>query len=245
MLENKKLFLTSGCSFTAYHHCWPNHIIKNYDMNLINVAEQSQGNGLISRKLIHNLFKILETTDPKDIIVGIMWSGIDRGERYIYNNDDDEYIGEPKITVNPTAIVENNRNWRMMSHHWTTSKDCELFYKLFLLGPSAMVYTLEHILRVQWLLKNLNIDYFMTTYTDIFIDELINHPEASYLYKQVDFSKFLPVKGCYEWVKNNHPVEGFRPPDENGVIDWHPSEFGQKKFTENIIIPFLRKKTVF
>ena len=72
--------------------------------------------------------------------------------------------------------------------------------------------------------------------------DLIEHPEINYLYKQIDFSTFLPVNGCYDWVKDNYPIEGFPTVDDSGFIDYHPLPFGHKKFSDDVILPFLNEK---
>lgn len=85
----------------------------------------------------------------------------------------------------------------------------------------------------------------MSTYMDIFKDESTNnHPDVKYLYDMIDFSKFLPVNGCFEWVKENYPKE-FRVVDENGnILDFHPTEKGHEKFTDEVIIPYLKEKNI-
>jgi hypothetical protein len=96
----------------------------------------------------------------------------------------------------------------------------------------AQIQTLENIIRVQNYLKLHNIKYFMSTYTsEVFAVK--DNPNLDHLYEQIDFSKFLPVDGCFEWCKEQ---SGLPMPYVN---DNHPSTEQHKLFTEQVIIPFL------
>jgi hypothetical protein len=241
----EKILLSSGCSFSFEDWNWPGHLSKKLNYNLSNVAMPSQGNGIISRKVIYNVEKLLKNYKNKDILVGVMWSGVDRFDYYSETNDSVYHWGNFQIPdrriKNPTNIVDDLYNWRIMNHHWT-NKESKIYYQTFHTTVSSMIFTIEHILRTQWYLERLGINYFMSTFMDLFNDfDLINHPEILYLYKQIDFTKFLPVKGCYEWVKDNYRILGFNSPDENNYIGTHPTSFGHEKFTDEVILPYLNK----
>lgn len=243
----KKILISSGCSFTFEEWNWQGHLSRKLNLDLVNLGMSSQGNGLISRKLIYKVNKILETNDPNDILVGIMWSGIDRHEYYSRENRDvstwghnEKYPLDGRVK-NPTNVVDGLYNWRILNYNWD-NKESRIHYTTYHDLVSSMVYSLEHILRVQWYLEKNNITYFMTTYLDIFKDKtLLNHPEINYLYKQIDFKKFLPVSGCHEWVKEHYGATGgFNSPDIYGYIGIHPTDFGHEKFTEEVIIPYIK-----
>ena len=128
-----------------------------------------------------------------------------------------------------------------MSHEWTKSEDCVIHYSTFNNTISSTVQTLEHILRVQWYLETCNITYFMSLYMDIFSDEkIMNHPEVKYLYDMVNFDTFLPIRGFFEWNKDHYPIQGFN----DLRFDLHPNEFGNIKFTDEVIIPHLIKNKI-
>ena len=241
-MEEKKLLITSGCSFTNGEFNWPNHLKKLLNSKLINVGESSQGNALISRKLIYQIESALKIYKPEEVIVGIVWSSVERNERYI--EETDEFCGPPYLDFNPTSVIDGYKNWRILRHEWINSPDSKLYYEIYSNLISSMVYTIEHILRVQWYLEKKGIAYFMSSITDILHPYLLEHPEISYLYKQIDFSKFLPIRGEYEWVKGNYPENGFNPPLPDGYPDWHPNELGSIKFAEEVIFPFLLKKPI-
>jgi hypothetical protein len=239
-ITQKELLVTSGCSFTEPGHAWPFHLAKNFNYKLENVALASQGNGLISRKLIYILENYPIKYPSEDIIVGVMWSGINRYERIIESGD--EYVGPPYLERNPTSCVSHGqKRWRIMSHEWIKSEDCSFYYSTINNEISSMVQTLEHILRVQWYLETRKIKYFMSTFINIFSDKnIMNHSEVKYLYDMIDFSKFLPIEGFYEWNKEHYPIEGFY----DIKLDFHPNEFGSIKLTEEIIIPHLIKNKI-
>jgi hypothetical protein len=240
-MNKKKVLVASGCSFTAYPDCWPSQIKEKYNLELVNGGAGSQGNALIARKVIAYVQDLINIKGyhPDEIIVGVMWSGIDRADRYVDGGD--MFIGPPFTPESPTAIIDNRRNWRIMNVHWQTSEDCKQWYRIFNHGVSSMVYTLEHILRVQMYLDKLGIKYFMTTYMDMWIHDFIRHAEVAYLWDMVDWKKFLPVKGCYEWVDENYPIDGFKPAEPNGWRDQHPTPFGQERFAHEVIVPFIEE----
>ena len=241
-MEEKKLLITSGCSFSCESFSWPTHLAYSLNLKINNVAESSQGNALISRKVIHALNSSLKIYKPEEILVGINWSTVERSERYIEKTD--KFCGPPNLAFNPTSVVDGYPNWRILRYEWLESMDSKLYYEIYSNLISSIVYTIEHILRIQWYMKLNGIDYFMTSITDIIDTNLIQHPEIEYLYKQIDFSKFLPVIGQYEWTRDNYLSNGFQPILPNRAFDWHPSPFGSMKFAEEVIFPFLLKQPI-
>jgi hypothetical protein len=236
-----KILVTGGCSFSvAKYRCWPYHLeshIKS-DYTAIHTGISCQGNDLISKKILHQLFKILETHTADQILVGVMWSGPNRKAIYIEkpHNDLPKVDGCPD---NPTAVVENLNNWYILN-----SRDGDInpkgltntYYKSFYSLIESYVSTCENILRVQWFLQKANINYFMTTYTGMVLPkEMIEIPEVNYLYNQIDFNYFLPVTGQYEWcIERDGPY-----PNE---VDNHPTSLQHENFTKEVIIPFLNTK---
>ena len=106
-----KKVIVSGCSFTFEDWNWPKFLIKHLKIrkeNLNNVGMASQGNGLISKKLIYAVNKELETTKPEDILVGVMWSGVDRFDFHSENNyssDNWGNNGHVSHIDNPTKVA--------------------------------------------------------------------------------------------------------------------------------------------
>ena len=209
----------------------------------MNKGMASQGNGLISRKVISGLDELLKTYKKEEILVGIMWSGVSRHEYYTEDTTDIKTLGffrdNQTDIKNPTDVIEGKFNWRILNIGWN-STEVKSYYELFHNDISSMVLTIEHILRVQWYLDSLGIDYFMSTYLDIFKwTHLLNHPEVEPLFSKINFEKFLPIEGCMEWVQNNYDELGMPGLDKHGNQGLHPTPFGHEKFTEEVIVPHL------
>ncbi len=243
-MENKKILLASGCSFTFEKWNWPTFVKDELNYDLLNVAMASQGNGLISKKVIYNVQKLLETYKPEDILVGVMWSGVDRDDFFVENYEDKGNIDG--WIENPTSIIDGQNNWLITNFHWSIPL-AKIWYENFHTHTGSMIKTMERILYTQWFLEKNNIKYFMSSFIDIFhahgAEYFITTKEVEYLYKQINFDNFLPVKGCHEWVKEHYGDKGgFNAPTETGYIGIHPTEFGHKKFSEEVIIPFLKNK---
>lgn len=249
----KKTLVASGCSFTFEPWNWPGFVSEEMGFELINVGMASQGNGLISKKVIYTVNNLLKTHNPDDIIVGVMWSGVDRNEffveNYPYISGYDTKGNVGKWIENPTNVVDHEKNWLITNIHWKIPH-ANLWYRHFHTNTGAMIQTIQNILTTQWFLEKRGVKYFMSTYMDIFqtgwANEVIRLPEVKYLYDMIDFSSFLPVLGCYDWVKENYNTRGgFPDPNEADHIGDHPTEFGHKKFANEIVVPFIKSKNLF
>lgn len=252
-----KKLITGGCSFTYEDWCWPSQLQKELkkvssryntttfdDLELVNVAMGSNGNDLIKKSIVAQVEKELKTTKPEDIVVGVMWSGIDRwsfhSEKQLDAND---WGGNGNSNVNnPRSIVKDHYKWYFMNAGWVNDHST-LYYSTFHSDVGSYIRTLECIIFLQLYLEAKQIKYFMTTYMDIFNIQHIpinikTSPETEYLYQMVKFNKFLPVKGCYEHLTQYYP-EGM--PNDEGI---HPFPSGQEYFAKNVILPFLLQHNV-
>lgn len=240
-----KILITSGCSFTETVHpksrlngkSWADWLAAELPNCVhVNTAQRSHGNGLISRSLIWSMTEALKTHDPSDILVGVMWSGPWRHDFFVeelpkQKHNDGVYV------KNPTNFVENSNyaGWIICNHSWHNPVSTA-YYDTFWSMTGSLIYTIEHILRVQWFCEKHKIPYFMTTHTkDVFLDPF-NHqqPDVHYLYQQIDFDHFLPVVGEHDWVR-----EHLDPSLDPGV---HPSTEHHRQFTKQVVLPFLEKK---
>ena len=235
-----KILITGGCSFSAsnetHRGTWPNYLIAALpDHRHIATGLGSQGNGLISRRIIYAVTEALKTTAPKDILVGIMWSGPDRYDFFKENVKFDSNIDT--WVENPTGFVEDaDKNWIIISHSWS-NEFAKTYYPTFHSTVGSVIYTYEHLLRVQWFLKLHGIRYFMTAYTsEVLHNWSIDHKEVKYLKDQIDLDHFLPVKGEWDWCEYDSGIP-FTNPD-----DGHPSKEQHKAFTDLVIVPFLQDK---
>ena len=232
-----KLLITGGCSFSECISInistWPKHLANILsDRQHISTAMGSQGNGLISRKLIYQIQRRIPTDD---LLVGVIWSGPDRHDFYL--NRKLSLINEDKWMENPTNVIEESPGGWVITNPWWSNEYSKDYYKIFHDSVGQLVYSYEHILRLQLLLEKHNIKYFMGTYTnEVFPEYRIRHPEVKYLYDMIDRSKFLPVEGVYEWCRDYSKLD-FPVPD-----DPHPSSEQHGLFTQEVIVPFLKEK---
>jgi hypothetical protein len=245
MEENKKTLIASGCSFTHQPWSWAYKLKELNGYELLNVSMPCQGNNIIAQKVLYNVSQQLKIKRKEDILVGVMWSGVDREDFFMYDVNRLENIDGWE--ENPTNIIEGQKNWVIMNSNWD-NPIARLWYENFHTYVGAMIDTLKNVLLTQLFLEKNNIKYFMTTYMNIFDtikEDILFNPEVEYIYKMINFDNFLPVDGCYEWVKNNCKERGFNSVDLNGSIDiHHPNDYGHEMFTKDIIVPFLKNINV-
>lgn len=236
-----KYFIASGCSFTA-NKCWPYFLNERLKFDHYkNYGLISSGNGRISRSIIYGVDKALKTHQPEDILVGIMWSSFSRHDIF------KEQVDESKIwhhsdNVNPTNFVDGaDKNW-ILIHSGQEDTYSTNYYKYFYDDINDIILTLEHILRVQWYLCSKGIKYFMTTFSKGVLptEKEKNNVNVQYLYNMVDWSKFLPIPSCLEWVEKC-PI-----PMDSRELEFpfeyrHPSTLQHEYFTRAVVIPFIKE----
>lgn len=248
------ILITGGCSFSEcispWIETWPKHLESALrPQHSFHDGLGCQGNGMISRELIYRVTETLKEHSAEELLVGIMWSGPDRHEIFLNYNELTEKINHGMAIPGENGLnlgVFNPHNWiANVNNGWLIldkSRDADIrsaaWYKHMHNWAQSQIFTIEHILRVQWFLKMHDIRYFMTTYTgEVFNERLIQTPNVKYLYEQIDFEHFLPVTGEFEWCRDfsnlDFPVKG----------DNHPSSSQHKLFVEQVIMPFLKSKS--
>lgn len=256
-----KILLTSGCSFSEcispHIDTWPRHLTKRleqfgYDKH-ISTSMGSQGNGLISRGILYNVIKALETYDPSDILVGVMWSGSNRHDYRCYDPDVLSWGNEnvDGWIENPTSFIEEaSKNWIITNLPWEI-EEAKLYYKYFYDPTGATIYSLEHILRLQWFLKSKNVPYFFTNYVDnniVPVEQEQNHIEYDYLLSQIDHANYLPVTSEHAWLlENSVTKEDYQQRHwyDNKWTTWvHPSSSEHAEFVDGVIMPYLEHKEI-
>jgi hypothetical protein len=238
-----KILITGGCSFSEcmYNATWPRHLEDALSVyRLASTAVGSQGNGLISRKIIYQVSKLLASRRAEDLLVGIMWSGPDRHDYYIHDtNTAPIVLKEDSAMKNPIRFIHKTEgSWTMISPGWRMPASVN-YYANFHDSIGHYIYTLEHILRTQWFLKSMGVKYFMTTYTGEVLPDIVKtQTDTKHLYELVDTGAFLPVIGEYEWCRDYSGLEFPIPNDK------HPSVEQHQAFTQQIILPFLKEKNL-
>lgn len=241
-MSGKKILITSGCSFSDVESnniitTWPAWLRDSLGLELSSTGMSSQGNGLISRKIIYDIQRLSKFVSYSDMLVGIMWSGPPRSEIYKRKGiriTDDANRRNMVTIQNPTTVNKISNKWYVMNPWWNGYPYVSEYYSLMDM-EYLYIKTYEDILRTQDFLKVRGINYFMTTYTGEVFHESSIFDETKHLYDMVDFDNFLDVEGCYEWCRDNTSIPF--PPKDN-----HPSSEQHKIFTNQVIIPFLKEK---
>ena len=244
-MENIKLLITAGCSVTQYPNkdtTWAYHLGSYMGCETLYLGQGAAGNGIISRHVIFQTLEALKTYKPNEILVSIMWSGADRHDIYHTENVPHHHIDNGMENYRNPVKINNQHNFYILNNHWD-DESTQTYFKHFYNDIGSYLYTIEHILRVQWFLKLHNIPYFMTKFSKGVLPEsewresIKNHSDIRYLYDQIDFSNFLNVDNCEDWARYESGFEFARPPDP------HPSTEQHKAFTERVIIPHLTLNT--
>lgn len=238
--------ITSGCSFseveTGNLNTWPRvvewRLKEKYDVTCDHQGLGSQGNGLIAKRAMYAVHDALEKgINPEEILVGIMWSGQQRGEIYIENNRSLDEIKSMKALENwdrnPVQVPEHDERgaWVILNSHWK-NKYVKPYYFDTNPGQQA-IRTFDNIVYTQLFLQYYNIKYFMSCYMDDVLNDVEEHPGVMWIKNRVDFEKWLPVPGMYEWAKTTD-----LPFDHDG---FHPSNIQHQVYTDTVIMPWLEE----
>ena len=184
-IPNKHI-ITGGCSFTNCGKSWPYHINQSKHGWVHNIGTPGAGNQYISRSVIYQVDRMLnEGTNPSDISVLVMWSGVDRYEvlsteretpmhkLYISGNDMnwlENFVGrenEYKIPFEESCWLKSSTR----GMEWENKPVVKLFdnyFKNFYTEEESFIRTLESILRLQWYLNSKNIRYRLMSWQNIF-----------------------------------------------------------------------------
>lgn len=223
------VLITSGCSCSVtdpgYKFTnWPIHLTNCLGVPNISSARIAQSNGMISRGLLYDIEQArLQGRRP---LVAVTWSSIDRHE---------VYASEAHPQQHQISFVKNGwGRWVLMNPHWDDELT-KLYYTRFHDGAGSMISTLEHMLRVQWYLKQNEIDYWMATYTsNVIAEHFRDHPDVEHLLTQIDFDQFLPVS-LLDWAQTCGV-------DFDADDVYHLNTQQNTKFTYEVILPFMKEK---
>lgn len=238
--QNIKYLITSGCSFSQVPNSditWPVSLGKSLNVETEYNGRGACGNGIISRSIIHRVSLALKNYKPGELLVGIMWSSIDRLEVYKTNIDLEitKIVSGNPYYSNPQWIAGDS-HYCILSPHYN-DEFTKTYHKYFYSKEWASILSYEHILRVEWFLKSRNIKYFMTGYSkDVFPpNNLLKNPDINYLHNLIDWDNWLDVRDMDSWARNTGLA--YRKRD-----DPHPSTEMHELFVNTVILPHLKKK---
>lgn len=240
----------------AEFETWVSPLAKIFGASIYNYGMNSSGNSLISRKAIFGVSQLLKKgVDPKDILCGVEWSGPDRHDFMLESQReiDDRLLlmGKPlfKKDIHPLnrawadKFAPGNAMWLILNAAWADADPfADLYYNNFFSRVGGKTNTLEKILATQHYLESVGVKYFFTVMSeDTLLLENDFKEDVQYLYDLIDFTKFLPIKGMYEWCRDVCLPQGMkwleRERRSTGIK--HPTAEMNRMFTEQVIAPHL------
>lgn len=238
-MANLKYIVAAGCSFTEYpqndrFNNWPGQLSRylNCESASYFLGKSSADNSYIANSVLHTLSKI-DKNDYSDILVGIMWSGVNRMSFYLTTPPDD--YSDFDCDYNPAGFI--NKNYYLVGPNWKDELAIN-YYKNYYDDIGSLIITLKNMLLVQNFLILNNIKYFFTEYSQDCISrkkELLEHPDVAFFYNLLNKSNFLPVVDMSDWIDNNTNLQYY--PDDS-----HPTPDMSREFTFRVIIPHLKSK---
>jgi hypothetical protein len=266
-MHHKKHLVTSGCSFTdtlsSRYKAWPIPLSENIGLFLSNYGLSSSGNDLICRQAMYGVDKLLsEGVNPKEILVGVMWSGSNRKDLFTTENSktflervsrwfnvytDEGMERHLKGTRNPYKFVPDSvGQWIIQNGNWPDI--LSQFSSVAGDYIGNVIITYEKILALQYYLESVGVDYFFTSYfghgTFSGIKDNLP-PDISWMHKLVDWEKWLPVDGEFEWCYDkgikDYGLEGIA----TDIFDAkHPLPNHHEMFVKEVILPHLQKRKI-
>jgi len=174
-----KHFVVSGCSFTQNgRNAWSHHFeellkikYNSKDYQFHNVAISAIGNDLISFNCLKTVQSLLDSgVKNKDIKVILQWSGLNRPTTYLNYDFPEGMMVDFQEVSSQYFNIKNDNGYKFIhpagrvkfNNYWET------FFKNYFIPSEAFRHTLDCMLKTQWFLKTVNVDYRMFTAWDVF-----------------------------------------------------------------------------
>lgn len=263
-----KHLVTSGCSFSDNIGMrWPHYLSKSLSMHLYNRGQGSAGNHWIAKSSIYQTQLLLDKgIDPKEILVTVMWSGIDRKDSFVDAEGTIDYkklINDPNNFPNPVSFLDNDHN--------TNNKQSTSNTDGYLLGSASCVFSNEHIvkfkrdltlrffspqslaiesyenfLRLQWFCKSSGIQLINQTFMDI-----MHYPNQKNILTKDFYRNIKPLYDMIDfddWIFYNNTSGLFEYVKDHG-LDFeadklHPRTESHKIYVEDFLIPTMKERKV-
>lgn len=241
-----KILLTAGDSFTNCNdydfkgqednRVWPIWLRERMpDATHYSEGLGGQGNHLIAHRTQYRTEQLLKEHPAEDILVGVMWTGVDRWE--FFSTED---LGFERVTgeeVNPVKFIPEAPGSWVMTHPQYIHERNGLFYKYFYDSCWMQIQTLEAIIHTQRYLRERGVRYFMSqSFNGCLAESRRPDPNLSWLWDQVDFSTWLPVQSMQDWCREHCPI-----PEVN---NFHPRPEQCDKFVDQVMWPYLVKQNL-
>jgi hypothetical protein len=260
-----KHIITSGCSFSEKgYRTWPRHLAKIPDTKVYTLGLASAGNSWIAKTAIQQAHALIQDRiNSSDILMIVMWSGIDRKDLFISARETPDFNalvhpgkGEA-AAINPVSFIDSNVDDLYVSsnidgylvgsmHAYFDNENIRKAKKdlimPFFSDESLAIESYENFLRVQWFCKSNQIKLVNLTYMDI-----MHYPAPSHhvltkdyyrnvgpLHDMIDFTDWI------FWKNTGGMYEYSR--DNNLVFESdkvHPAQSAHSYFVDNFLMPEL------
>tara|TARA_R100000008_G_scaffold43469_1_gene25203 strand:- start:5866 stop:6834 length:969 start_codon:yes stop_codon:yes gene_type:complete len=179
--NDKKILLTSGCSFCAN---WPEILAKKLNRQLMNMGHGAAGNEIIHNHTIFATKKLLDSgINPKDILPIVSWGEVNRKDFVINKQDTVEYdfittSGLPGINLSDCFVQgvshgylgDADSTWTKSGGLMGHSGYWKNYYKYYYTEEQHFLNTLHMIYYTQLFFEKHGIDYKMVVWQNIFND---------------------------------------------------------------------------
>lgn len=269
MTTKFKHLVTSGCSFSAINqNCWNVGLGKILNLPLTNMAVSSAGNSWISKSAIHAAQNLIEAgLSGEEILLIVMWSGIDRKETFISSRETSNYknlLAAPEtMAINPANFIDSIREISDIDGYLLGTLSCQFGnkkvndFKRRLIGEfypdeALAIESYENFLRLQWYCVANNITLINLTYMDLmhypryhFADQRDGHPlttefyprNVAPLHRMIDSTKWI------FWKESGGLYEYTR--DNNlpfAADNFHPYVTTQEYYARTFLLPALKER---
>lgn len=240
----------------AFCEKWVSPLADILGANIYNYGKNSSGNSLISRQAIFGVSQLLKRgVDPIDILCGVEWSGPDRHDfmleseqqmndkhRFLQSEDPGKYIQ----FMHSHSFAPGKSKWIILNHNWAIADPfSNMHYNNFYSQVGAKTNTFEKILATQHYLESVGVNYFFTIMSEETL-RLEDHykEDVQYLYDLIEWNKFLPIEGMYEWCKDVCVPLGMKWLDQEkrNVGVKHPTPEMNRMFAKEVIVPYLKTR---
>ena len=260
--------VTSGCSFSDNHtQKWPHYLAANLGARLYNRGQQSCGNDWIRRTAIYQCEELLNSgVSPNDILVVVMWSGIDRLSLWINREQTpnfDKLLDEHKQPLNYQGTEPNTvwgkssteRGWQVGSINCNFNSPTIQEHKTeailkFFPDEALAIHSWEQWLMLQWYCQSKGLRLICSTWRDeMHYPEVFNGPpkmltwerweSVRELHKQIDWTNWIFWKeygGQDEFCRNRRLT--FEADNS------HPTKESNQIWVDEIVLPWLRAKNI-
>jgi hypothetical protein len=262
-MKKYKYLVAGGCSFTAAG--WTVELCKHLGTIRHDYANAGLSNDVIAPSVVYGVERLLNNgVDVNDILVGVMWSGVDRKsffkreltdpnlynihnydsskENYTFMIKEDYPITE---TIHPPhwLIRDYSQGCYAVQNFCYDTREAKAWYQSCLYDSFASrLKTLEKMIWIQSYLKEKNVDYFMSTFRNQVLE--LDQDDQDTADPNAEESSVNPN---FVWLNNLLdkdyflPIRSYQdllPADEQ---DRHPEEHDDVKLVADYILPFIEK----